>query len=97
MFGFFDWMVTAPLAELILVKESDKEKIQRLEAQLEEALTLLEEIVCVKEPDKGVVLVDHELLTYWCHEVKAWVYKHEHFSPLGEALIELHEKLKEQR
>tara|TARA_R110000868_G_scaffold14070_6_gene65625 strand:- start:1607 stop:1870 length:264 start_codon:yes stop_codon:yes gene_type:complete len=72
-----------------------KVKILSLEKQITEARELLEAIVCTKEPDIGIVLVSHESATYWCHDTKAWVYKHARFSPLGDALIQLHEKLLE--
>jgi hypothetical protein len=87
MFGFFN------LVEILDTREDQSKKIYYLEEQLREARELLEGIVCTKEPDKGVILVDHESQTYWCHERRAWVYKHENFSQLGDALIELHEKL----
>ena len=89
MFGFFDWV------EKVRQKVNNENRIYLLETQLKEARELLEAVVCTVEPDKGVVLVDHESATYWCHEANAWIYKHEHFSPLGDALIELHEKLKD--
>lgn len=91
MFGFFDWAVK------VQIEEDAANRIYRLEEQIAEARVLLESIVCVKDPDKGVVLVDHESSTYWCQKRRAWVYKYEHFSPLGDALIELHEKLKDQK
>lgn len=74
-----------------------QEKIQQLQDQLKVATTMLEFIVSVEEPDKGIVLIDPDSPTYWCHEKKAWVYRYAYFSRLGKALIELHDKLKEQR
>lgn len=53
----------------------------------------LQEIVCTEDPDKGVVLLSQDGP---CH-TEVWggkpvqVYDHEHFSPLGDALIELWE------
>lgn len=59
---------------------------------LSEARQQLEEIVCVKAPDDGVILLSHESP---CHHepLKGSVYDHAHFSPLGDALIALHETL----
>jgi hypothetical protein len=56
----------------------------------------LEEIVCTEEPDRGVVLLSSDGPTH-TEEVNGrpcQVYDHEHFSPLGDALIALHTKLK---
>ena len=91
MFGFFDWVVGV---RQVVDREN---RIHYLETQIKEARELLEKIVCVEEPDKGVVLLDGESPIYWCDKLKCQVYKFEHFSPLGDALIELHEKLKEQK
>lgn len=49
----------------------------------------LEEVVCTKEPDAGVVLLSQEGTTHKDHAGRN-VYDHEHFSPLGDALIEIH-------
>ena len=87
MFGFFNFP-PIPLGY------ADQRLID-LEKKLAEARELLEAIVCTEGEDKGVILVDHESPTYYEPKVEAWVYKHEHFSPLGDALIKLHEKLKE--
>lgn len=61
---------------------------------IEEARQLLETIVCVHEPDRGVVQLDHEGTCHYDPVQKCQVYDHEHFSALGDALIGLHEKLK---
>lgn len=57
------------------------------------AIQDLEKIVCVKEPDDGVVLLSQEGTTHYDPETKCQVYDHQHFSPLGDALIALHEHL----
>ena len=89
MFGFFDWLNGGLLA----VQTADADRIRHLEKKLEEARLLLEEIVCVKDPDKGVILVSSNSSASWCDHAQAWIYENEHFSPLGDALIKLHEKL----
>ncbi len=62
-----------------------------LAAKLGEIATKLQTIVCVLPPDDGVVLLSQDGP---CHvEVHGGkeisVYDHEHFSPLGDALMEL--------
>lgn len=49
----------------------------------------LKQIVCTEGDDRGVVLLSQESPTYYDEHLKAHVYKHLHFSPLGDALIEL--------
>jgi hypothetical protein len=63
----------------------------------EERLTLIREklqhIVCTEPPDDGVVLLSHDGPTHremWDGRMIE-VYDHVHFSPLGDALIELWE------
>lgn len=51
----------------------------------------LENIVCTKRPDDGVVLLSEYGPTTFDPELQIQVYDHEHFSPLGDALIELYE------
>ena len=53
----------------------------------------LEEIVCTADPDKGVVMLSNDGPCDWDPELKVHVYRHEHFSPLGDALIALHQTL----
>ena len=50
----------------------------------------LEDIVCTVAPDEGVVMLSQEGPTHYDAELKIQVYDHEYFSPLGDALIELH-------
>lgn len=53
----------------------------------------LEQIVCVVPPDDGVVLLSNEGPVHYDAEQQCNVYDHEHFSPLGDALIAMHDKL----
>jgi hypothetical protein len=53
----------------------------------------LEEIVCTVGQDRGVVLLSNDGPTHYDAEQKCQVYDHENFSPLGDALIELHDML----
>lgn len=53
----------------------------------------LERIVCTEEPDAGVILLSSEGGSHYDDEAGCEVYDHEHFSPLGDALIALYEKL----
>jgi hypothetical protein len=48
----------------------------------------LETIVCTKDPDEGVVLLSNDGPCHYDPELKAQVYDHQYFSPLGDALIE---------
>ena len=52
----------------------------------------LEKIVCTEGDDKGVVMLSNEGPTNFDPELNCQVYVHEHFSPLGDALIEAFEK-----
>lgn len=51
----------------------------------------LETIVCTVEPDRGVVLLSEHAPTHYDTELKCHVYDHENFSPLGDALVKLHD------
>ena len=53
----------------------------------------LEEIVCTVGQDRGVVMLSNDGPTHYDAEQKCQVYDHENFSPLGDALIELHDML----
>lgn len=79
------------VAAIIRKHEHDREA--ELRRAIECAIADLEQIVCVTEPDDGVVLLDHQGTTHWDAEHKIQVYDCEHFSPLGDALIALHDKL----
>jgi hypothetical protein len=57
---------------------------------IDDAKAALENIVCVKDPDRGVVLLSNDGPTHYDAEAKCEVYDHENFSPLGDALIALH-------
>lgn len=62
-------------------------------AVLGEATRDLEKIVCTEGPDCGVILLSSASQTHYDPDVKCQVYDHENFSPLGDALIELHRNL----
>lgn len=55
---------------------------------------VLREIVCTEPPDDGVVLLSNDGPCHWDAERKIDVYDHEHFSPLGDALMKLYRTLK---
>lgn len=57
------------------------------------AIEFLETIVCTEGEDKGVILIDHKATFDWSEEYKCQVYRNEYFTPLGDALIALHEIL----
>ena len=62
-------------------------------AVIGEAASDLEKIVCTKEPDRGVLLMSGEAPTHYDPVVGCEVYELENFSPLGDALIALHDHL----
>jgi hypothetical protein len=62
--------------------------VDRLRKQLADVRAKLETIVCTKDPDMGVVLLSDDGPTVRDPETGFQTYKHEHFSPLGDALIE---------
>ena len=94
-------MTTVVGALRCAVKMLDEERAARLadddtdRALLRAAITLLEEIVCVIGDDRGVVLMSNDSPTHYDAAVRCQVYDHENFSPLGDALIRLHDKLRE--
>jgi hypothetical protein len=60
---------------------------------ISDALQILETIVCTVPPDEGVVMLSYEGPSHWDDELGCSVYDHEYFSPLGDALIKLHDVL----
>lgn len=60
---------------------------------IDAARQCLARIVCTTPPDDGVVLLSNEGPCHYDAEQKCQVYDHEHFSPLGDALMELHRHL----
>jgi len=68
-----------------------REEVERLRGLLLEIRLKLAEVVCTKEPDRGVVMLSQEGTSHWDAERGGQVYDHEHFSALGDALIELYE------
>jgi len=61
-----------------------------LRCTIRDARRLLERIVCTEGSDRGVVLLSNDSPTHYDPAAKGQVYDHENFSPLGDALIELH-------
>lgn len=57
---------------------------------IDSARQCLAKIVCTTPPDDGVVLLSNDGPCHYDAEQKCQVYDHEHFSPLGDALMELH-------
>lgn len=62
---------------------------------MEKLLEKLREIVVTEGCDKGVVWLSAEGPTHYDADAKCQVYDHENFSPLGDALIELHDMIAE--
>ena len=60
---------------------------------MQEVQRKLEEIVVTDGVDKGVILLSQDGPTHYDKELKCQVYDHEHFSPLGDALIELYDMI----
>lgn len=69
------------------------EQERQLRDRIEAAQKVLETIVCTVPPDDGVVLLSNEAPAHWDDEANCSVYEHEHFSPLGDALIKLRDAL----
>lgn len=57
--------------------------------RLETARTKLAEIAVTEGEDSGVIWLSTESPTYFDAELGVHVYEHEHFSQLGDALVEL--------
>lgn len=70
-----------------------QQRAEAAETRVAEAAKKLEAIVCVAEPDRGVVLLSYDGPTHCDPAAKCQVYDHQNFSPLGDALIELHDLL----
>lgn len=60
-------------------------------ARLAKIREKLEDVVCTKSPDTGLVLLSVDGPTTYDPRLGIQVYVHEYFSPLGDALIELYE------
>jgi hypothetical protein len=84
----------ATLAAARATMEAEVTESQHLRAAIVKAREQLEAIVCTEGCDSGVILVSWESPTRYDNELRAQVYLHEHFSPLGDALIALHATLK---
>lgn len=70
-------------------------EISRLQSKLAIATAKLEKIVCTAGCDRGVICLSHESPTHTeiINGTPMTVYDHENFSPLGDALVELHDVL----
>lgn len=79
--------------ELSQVTSAKTAREAELEVVIRKAVGDLEKIVCTKPPDDGVILLSSESPTEYDPIAKCQVYVHEHFSPLGDALIALHKRL----
>jgi hypothetical protein len=78
-------------AELNKARE-DNQRLGRLCGEMATRLKAirdqLETIVCTKDPDMGVVMLDQHAPTHFDTETGMSTYDLEYFSPLGGALIE---------
>lgn len=54
----------------------------------------LEKIVEAEGDDAGVIYLSHEAPTDWNEVLKCHQYRHHNFSPLGDALVALYQKIK---
>lgn len=78
-------------------KEAVQAEMAELRKRLATIRVKLQDIVCTEPPDEGVVLLSDDSTTHKEKmlvsgvEFDVEVYDHEHFSPLGDALIELYE------
>lgn len=78
----------------VVVILAQASKIAKLERERALATQKLEVIVCTVGCDAGVVMLSEDGPTHWDPVTKCYVYDHEYFSPLGDALIDLHQTLK---
>lgn len=80
------------ITELATKNAELSRELAQLQGKLAAAQHQLEQIVCVVEPDAGVVLCQVDAPTHF-DEHGVCVYDLRYFSPLGEALISLYETL----
>lgn len=64
------------------------------DTRLVKAIAKLEEIVCTTGEDAGVIYKSQDSPTVYDPQLHVQVYQYQHFSELGDALIELHQILK---
>lgn len=67
-----------------------REEIRQRKQHLASIIESLEKIVVPDGVDAGVILLSDDSPTKYDPEAKCQVYIHEHFSPLGDALVNLH-------
>lgn len=61
-----------------------------LQDRLTQIREAIEKIAVTKGEDSGVILLSDESPTKWDEQRKVNVYRHEHFSPLGDAMVALY-------
>jgi len=64
-------------------------RIDELENKIAVMRSAIEQIVCTHEDDRGVILLSSESPCSFDAMRNGWVYEHEHFSELGEAMVSL--------
>ena len=67
-----------------------REEAKRLKHKIAMIVDSLEKIVVPDGIDAGVILLSDDSPTKYDPELKVQVYLHENFSPLGDALVNLH-------
>lgn len=77
----------SPIEWIHAVLASRNNNLQELAQKVKDAL---EKIVCTEEPDAGLLLVSTESDSRWDEKLKCNIYKHRHFSEMGDHLIALH-------
>ena len=64
-------------------------RIDALQKTITDVRTAIEKIVCTDEIDGGVIMLSSESPSHFDADRNGWVYDHEHFSPLGDAMVSL--------
>ena len=78
-----------PMSELKRENSGLRSEVADANLKLVRLRAALQNIVCVDGIDAGVIYLSHESPTHYDEKLKCHVYEHEHFSPLGDALVEL--------
>lgn len=60
---------------------------QTLRSRLNAVRCKLQEIGCMDGEDAGVIYLSSDSPSHWSDRHKCYVYEHQYFSPLGDALI----------
>lgn len=83
--------------------ELERVKAEKDEAKLEtrqiksDVASALEEMVCTEGEDAGVFFLSPDSESNYDPKLGCHVYKHEHFSELGDALVELYKTMTYER